>query len=59
MPEREAPARDSELPESVLMAISKTYTDIAEKITGKKIVLSENPKAEIIEILREQYGLVD
>jgi len=59
MPEREALARDSELPESVLMAVSKTYTDIAEKITGKKIVLSENPKSEITEILREQYGLVD
>ena len=36
MPEREALARDSELPESVLMAVSKTYTDIAEKITGRK-----------------------
>ncbi len=59
MSEREALARDNELPESVLMDVSKTYTDIAEKITGEKIVLSENPKAEIISILREQYQLVD
>ena len=59
MGEREALARDNQLPASVLMAVSKTYTDIAEKITGEKIVLSENPKAEIIEILREQYQLVD
>jgi len=59
MVERLALAKDNALPEAVLMEVSKTYTDIAEKITGKKIVLSENPKAEIIEILRQQYGLVD
>jgi len=59
MDEREALARDNELPLSVLMDVSKTYTDIAEKITGEKIVLSDNPKAEIIEILREQYQLID
>ncbi|KGJ89577.1 phosphoribosylaminoimidazolesuccinocarboxamide synthase [Colwellia psychrerythraea] len=59
MDEREALARDNELPLSVLMDVSKTYTDIAEKITGEKIVLSDNPKAEIIAILREQYQLID
>lgn len=59
MNEREALARDNELPTSVLMDVSKTYTDIAEKITGEKIVLSDNPKAEIIEILRKQYQLID
>ncbi len=59
MDEREALARDNELPLSVLMDVSKTYTDIAEKITGEKIVLSDNPKAEIIEILRSQYQLID
>ncbi|ACR12542.1 phosphoribosylaminoimidazolesuccinocarboxamide synthase [Teredinibacter turnerae] len=59
MDERSALARDNALPEALLMEVSKTYTDIAEKITGEKIVLSENPKAEIIAILREQYGLID
>jgi len=59
MEEREALARDNKLPLSVLMDVSKTYTDIAEKITGKKIILSDNPKAEIIAILREQYQLID
>ncbi len=59
MAEREALARNNELPESVLMDVSKTYTDIAEKITGDKVVLSDNPKAEIIAILQEQYQLVD
>jgi phosphoribosylaminoimidazole-succinocarboxamide synthase len=59
MSEREALARDNYLPTEVLMNVSKTYTDIAEKITGEKIVLSDNPKAEVIAILREQYQLID
>ena len=59
MPEREALARDNVLPESVLMAVSDTYTGIAEKITGEKIIISDDPKAEIIEILRNEYNLVD
>ncbi len=59
MPEREALARDNALPTEVLMDVSRTYLDIAEKIVGHKIELSENPKAEIIEILRDQYGLID
>ncbi len=59
MEERKALARDNALPESVLMEVSKTYVGIAEKITGEKLELSENPKAEIIEILRDQYGLID
>lgn len=57
--EREALARDNELPLSVLMDVSKTYTDIAEKVTGQKIIISDNPKAEIINILRDQYQLID
>ncbi len=59
MHEREALARDNALPVEVLMNVSKTYTDIAEKITGEKIILSENPKAEVIEILRDKYQIID
>ncbi len=59
MDERSALARDNQLPIEALMNISKTYTGIAEKITGKKIVLSDNPKAEIIDVLRNEYGLID
>ena len=58
MPEREALARDNALPVDVLMQISKTYIDIAETITGQPLVLSDNPKAEIIQILRDQYQLI-
>ncbi|MEH6558654.1 MAG: phosphoribosylaminoimidazolesuccinocarboxamide synthase [Oceanicoccus sp.] len=59
MEERAALARDNELPESVLMAVSQTYAAIAEKITGEKIVLSDNPKAEIVDVLRRHFGLID
>lgn len=59
MPEREALARDNALPESVLMRISTTYLDIAEKIVGQPVKLSANPKAEIIDLLRKQYNLIE
>ncbi|GAB0150957.1 phosphoribosylaminoimidazolesuccinocarboxamide synthase [Marinobacterium sp. BA1] len=59
MPEREALAQDNALPAEVLMDVSRTYLDIAEKVVGHPIELSDNPKAEIIAILRDQYGLID
>jgi phosphoribosylaminoimidazole-succinocarboxamide synthase len=59
MPEREALARDNDLPESVMMDISNTYVGIAEKVIGEKLELSDNPKQDIINILRDQYGLID
>jgi len=59
MDERLALAEYNALPTSVLMSISETYLNIAEKITGEKIILSDNPKAEIIEILRNDYNLID
>ena len=59
MPEREALARDNERPLDALMSLSRTYLDIAAKITGGEIVLSDNPKQEIIDVLRADYGLID
>ncbi|MHA2938126.1 phosphoribosylaminoimidazolesuccinocarboxamide synthase [Vibrio sp. RC27] len=59
MPEREALAKDNELPLEAMMNVSKTYIEIAEKVIGKPLHLSENPKQEIIDVLRTQYGLID
>ncbi|AWF80004.1 phosphoribosylaminoimidazolesuccinocarboxamide synthase [Microbulbifer sp. A4B17] len=59
MDERQALARDNELPQSMLMDLSNTYVGIAEKIIGKKLEISDNPKAELLEVLRKDYGLVD
>ena len=59
MPERLALARDNALPTEVLMTISRTYVNIAEKITGSTLQLADNPKAEIIEVLRNEFALVD
>jgi len=42
-----------------MMQVSETYLGMAEKITGQRIYLPENPKAEIVEILRSRYGLID
>jgi phosphoribosylaminoimidazole-succinocarboxamide synthase len=59
MEERQALAADNELPEAVIMQISKTYVDIAEKITGSALELTNTPKEDIVKILRDQYGLID
>lgn len=58
MEERYALARDNELPAALIQKVSDTYVGIAEKIIGEKLSQSDNPKAEIIEILRDQYGLI-
>ncbi len=59
MPEREALARDNALPTEVLMQVSATYVNIAEKITGATIPISDNPRAEIIAVLGDEFGLID
>ncbi|MEC6798596.1 phosphoribosylaminoimidazolesuccinocarboxamide synthase [Photobacterium sp. S4TG1] len=59
MPERFALAAENALPQDILMQISKIYTNIAEKITGHPIILSQDPKNEIIDILRQEYQLID
>lgn len=58
MEERKKLGAENLLPQAILMETSKVYSDIAEKITGEKILLSENPKEEIIKILDEKYGLI-
>lgn len=59
MPERQALARDNALPVDMMMAVSRTYVGIAEKITGGRLELSDNPRAEIIDRLRTQFDLID
>jgi len=59
MEERLALAVDNELPSDALMDLSKTYIAIAERVTGQQIILSDNPKVEIINILRDKYQLID
>ncbi len=59
MPERQALARDNALPVEVLMAVSHTYVGIAEKIIGGTLQMSDNPKAEILDVLRKEFALVD
>ncbi len=58
MKERAKLAEDNELPEHIFQETSQTYLDIAEKITGTSIQLSENPKADIIDVLNDRYGLI-
>lgn len=58
MSERIALARDNALPRAALMDVSATYLSIAEKITGQRPVVPTDPKAEIIQVLNDKYGLI-
>jgi len=41
-------------------AVSKTYIGLAEKITGQPLpAISDDPRAEIIACLRDEFGLID
>merc|ERR1719379_2963350 len=44
MDERKKLGEENLLPQSILMDTSKVYSDIAEKITGQKLTVSDNPK---------------
>lgn len=59
MNERQALARDNDLPESVIMQVSDTYRGIAEKITGETLTIPADPKAEIIAVLDAEFGLIE
>ncbi|HEA18935.1 MAG TPA: phosphoribosylaminoimidazolesuccinocarboxamide synthase [Pseudoalteromonas prydzensis] len=58
MPEREQLAKDYILPESVMLSVSETYVGIASKIVGYDIAIPTDPRAEVITILDQQYGLI-
>jgi len=59
MEERSALACSTNLPPEFLMEVSRTYLDIAEKIIGQPVTLSDNPRQEIVDILRDKFDLVD
>lgn len=58
MSEREALARDNVLPLQMMMNVSDTYRHIAEKIIGRPLVLSDNPRQEVIDTLNERFSLI-
>jgi phosphoribosylaminoimidazole-succinocarboxamide synthase len=58
MEERYALARNNILPGTIMQDVADTYRDIAEKITGTSIPVSDDPKAEIIDILATDYDLI-
>ncbi|MEH6445806.1 MAG: phosphoribosylaminoimidazolesuccinocarboxamide synthase [Oceanospirillaceae bacterium] len=59
MTERLAMASEFLLSEEDILAVSNTYTSIAQTITGEVVIVPADPKAEIIEILDRDYGLIE
>ena len=57
--ERVRVAAETVLPEAMLLDLSRTYIELAEKITGAPLKVPADPRAEIIAVLRDEFGLVD
>jgi len=53
------PLGDQELPAAFMDTVSRTYVGLAERITGKPLPVSADPRAEIVAVLRDEFGLVD
>ena len=53
MDERKALAGTFRLKDEQMMEVSRLYIDLAEKITGKTLLLSDNPKKEITDALAQ------
>ena len=51
MEERTLLAQQTRLPKQIMLETAKTYQDIAQKITGQKIVVPTNPQEEILDAL--------
>jgi len=59
MDERYALARDNLLPGRVFGEVSDTYINIAETITGEKLEVPVDPRSEILDVLHEQFGIIN
>lgn len=58
MEERYALAATNELPVDILDAVSATYVELAQTITGEPLAVSADPRAEILAILDEELGVI-
>lgn len=58
MDERIQLAEDTYLPQSYMEEVSRTYIDIAEKITGKPLSLTDCPEQDIIDVLNDKFSLI-
>jgi phosphoribosylaminoimidazole-succinocarboxamide synthase len=58
MDERYRFARDTVLPAQMMLDVSKTYVELAEKFTGAPLVISNSPRDDIISVLDSTFGLI-
>ena len=42
----------------MMMDVSSTYIDIAERIVGRPLDVSDNPRDEIVRVLRDELGII-
>jgi len=58
MDERYRFALDTLLPAQMMLEVSQTYVNLAERITGAPLVISNSPRDDIISVLNSTFGLI-
>jgi len=58
MDERYRFASETVLPAQMMLDVSKTYVDLAGRITGASCAISDNPRDDIISVLNTTFGLI-
>lgn len=58
MAKRKALASNNVLPDHAMYALANTYKQMAETITGQPLAISDDPLAEIKDVLNERYKLI-
>jgi phosphoribosylaminoimidazole-succinocarboxamide synthase len=43
----------------MMLDVSETYVGVAERIMGEKLDASDDPRAEIIQVLRDNFDIID
>jgi phosphoribosylaminoimidazole-succinocarboxamide synthase len=46
------------LPAQMMLGVSQTYVNLAERITGAPLVISNSPRDDIISVLNSTFGLI-
>ena len=58
MDERYRFAEETILPAQMMLDVSRTYIDLAERLTGTRLIVSDDPRDDIISVLDSTFELI-
>ena len=58
MDERYRFAEETILPAQMMLDVSRTYIELAERLTGTRLIVSDDPRDDIISVLDSTFELI-